>query len=496
MVRKPWDPVDADQSQFMQENAQQISNATVANGTGPAVIPPTPAPITTPTPATPVWWDGISNNNRNPDSYQALNQLWVEQGQIDYYNPQNEDAILKGIFAGTPLSVKSPVIDKARERYAKYNVLSSLTPDQLWDNILSWKISIWSNEINDMKTFNPDLFLKTQEYVQNKKNLWQINDMWMWIYNAMMKGTNTSNKVKYDVSDSTAPVSDLMVWYNQKIQDMVDSQFWPNAQKRYWLTQELLNNPQIQAQKNTITTLEWQKNKLNEAIFNLDSEVRKVLWSEAPESLVSAYIGEQTKAITKSLRTVDNNLTVEQANLDNYLNEVNTTLGYLKTWWDQDIKKKTGWSGTAQLWSWIESLYNDWKSWAILDKEITNQTIWNKYWLKWMTRQEVLSALSDLMSSEEDLWVTSDLLQRAWWDYATVLGEFTYDKLASNRAQDAINYVKSTKNSTTDRAKSFSKIFKNTDIWTVEAELKKAWISWLFSWKRRIIKEVKKAQWL
>lgn len=497
MVRKPWDPIDADQTQFMQANADKISTATIpvvdnANAPGGSSpgIPSSPTPITTtPKDTTAI----LPTDPSNPQSYQNMNKAGVMAGWVDYYNPQNEDVILKGMFAGTPLSVKSPVIDKARERFAKYNVLSSITPEQLGDSILSGKIWVWSTELTDLKNYNPELYWQTTQYITNKKNMNEINDMGMWYYNALMKWTPTSNKIKYDVS-TEAPTSDIMTAYNQKIQDMVVSKFWPNAEKWYWLTQELLNNPQVQQQKATITSLEWKKNKLNEDIFNLDSEVRKTLGAEAPEALISAYIWEQTKAISKSLRTVDNELAVEQANLENYLNEVNTTLDYIKTWWDQDIKKKTGWSWSAQLWSWVEALYNDRKNGAILDQEITNQTIRNKYGLKGKSRAEVLQALAELTANEWDIATADDLIGRAWWDYWKSYQEMTKELLAKNKWVETAKYIKN-KYSGDKRIKALTSIFGKSDVSKLSDTLSQAGY-WWFSWKNKAVKAVKKAQWL
>lgn len=501
MIRKQWDPIDADQTQFMQANADKISNASISdvnNGNapgGPAPwIAPTPNPKSAPAgekAPVPNITPGMSQEQR----YKEYNNASVMAGWMDYFNPQNEEAILKGIFMGTPLTVKSPVIDRARERYAKYNVLSSITPEQLGDSIISGRLWVGSTELTDLKNFNPELYGQATQYMTNKKNMNEINDMWMWIYNAMMKWMPTSNKIKYDVS-TEAPVSDLMAGYNDKIESMVTSKFWENAQERYSMTQELLNNPQVQSQKQKITTLEWKRNKLNEDIFNLDNEVRAKLWSEAPEALISAYIGEQTKAISKSLRTVDNELSVEQANLENYLNEVETTLDYIKTWRDQDLKtkSKSSWNYSASLWSGVEALYNDWKNWTILDQEITNQTIWNKYGLKWKSRQEVLSALAELTANEEDIATADDLIGRAWGDYGKTYGEMTKELLANNKWVETASYLKG-KYKWDARVKALTSIFGKSDTSTLWGTLSKAWY-WLFSGKRKAVKAVKKAQWL
>ena len=108
----------------------------------------------------------------------------------------------------------------------------------------------------------------------------------------------------------------------------------------------MLNSPQIQQQKQAVVDLETQKNALNEQIYNLDTQVRSVLGSEAPESLVTAYIAEQTKNLDSKVRTIDNNLTTEQATLKNQLDEITSTLDYVKTGFSADQtnanKKATG----------------------------------------------------------------------------------------------------------------------------------------------------------
>lgn len=498
MPRKPWQPIDVDQEQFMQENAQQISDASIANAnnanapgwSNAGIVPPPPTPWAV-KPTTSV----VPTDPSNPQSYQAMNQAWMMEWGMDYYNPQNEDAIFQWIIAGTPLSVKSPVIDRARERYAKYNVLSSISPEQLGDSILSWAIGVWSTELNDLKNVNPELYWQATEYVTNKKNMNEINDMGMWIYNALMQGTETGTKIRYDMSEENAPVSDLMSWYNSKIQEMVTSKFGESAEQRYSLTQELLNNPQVQAQKQKITTLEWKRNQLNEDIFNLDNTIRGKLGSEAPEELISAYIGEQTKAISKSLRTVDNELAVEQANLENYLNEVNTTLDYIKMWRDQDLKKKKSWGWWwASLWSGIEAMYNDWKSWAILDQEITNQTIWNKYWLKGKSRQEVLNALAELTALEEDIGLADEMIGRAGGTYWASYAEMAKEMLAQNRWVETAWYLK-WKYKWDARVKAVSSVFGKTDPGKLESTLSEAGYK-RFSGKKKAVKAVKRAQWL
>jgi hypothetical protein len=61
----------------------------------------------------------------------------------------------------------------------------------------------------DLKKYNPELFAKTTEYLTNQKTMGQINNAGMGIYNALMKGTPLSNKIKNDMS--TEPeTTDLM----------------------------------------------------------------------------------------------------------------------------------------------------------------------------------------------------------------------------------------------------------------------------------------------
>jgi len=491
MARKQWDPIDVDQTQFMQENDKQISNASIPSvnnatagwwssaGIVPTVTP-TSLPGGTSTPNTPTAGTTPTVPLTQEQRYQQQNQVWIQAGWIDYYNPDNEENILKGIFAGTPLTLKSPVIDKARERYNKYNVLSSVTAEQLGDSILSGKIWVWSTELTDLKNYNPELFGKATQYLTNKKNMNEINDMWMSLYNALMKLTPTSTKIKYDVS-TTAPTSDLMAWYNEKIQEMVTSKFWPNAEKWYWLTQELLNNPQVQSQKQKITTLEWQKNKLNEDIFNLSNDVRKVLGAEAPESLISAYIWEQTKAISKSLRTVDNNLSVEQANLENYLNEVNTTLSYIKDGRDQDIKKKTGSWGSSS-WGTGQSLFDDWMAGAVADGELFNAGTLKKYGLSWKTRWEVMQLLSEAGAWSDVGAIMTKIDWLSWGygdDFATML-----EKAVANKQW--WKYIKYNKENYDNREPAVASVMKWSDKTKVKTDLSEAGVK--SNWRQKLWK--------
>ena len=360
---------------------------------------------------------------------------------IDHTNPTNEDALFRSMIAGNPINVKWPVVDQAKARYQTYQTTAGLTPAQLGDTILSWKIQPGSTTYNDVRNTNPELYAKTLEYVQWKKDMNQINALGMGIYNAVMKGTPLGSKIKYDVSDKTPPVSNVMDSYNTEIKNTLASKFWPEANKRYDITQQMLNTPQIQQQKQIVTDLEAQKNKLNEDIFKLDSDVRKQLWGEAPESLISAYISEKTKAIDWKLRTVDNQLTSEQATLKNHIDEVTSTLDYMKTGYavDESNKKKT-WSWVASVGNWAQALYDAWTNWTVADGELFNAWTLTKYWLKGASRWQVMKLLAqmawswniDAMMAKVD-WMSGDY----WKDFATEIKK----SLLVNQGKDYTKYL-------------------------------------------------------
>ena len=271
---------------------------------------------------------------------------------------------------------------------------------------------------------------------------------------------------------------------------MLHSKFGPEANKRYGLTQELLNTPQIQAQKSSITELEWKKNKLNEDIFKLDTDVRNVLGSEAPESLISAYIWERTKDISGRIRTIDNELSVQQGKLQNYLTEVNSTLDYIKTGYAEDMKKK--WSGTWASWgesgTGIEALYNDRTNGSVAWGELFNDATLKRYGLKGKSRGQIIQAISEIG------WGTSDI---GW--LLTKVGELTpqyWDELASTLPSKIVNkqgakYVKYLKENSDNWKSDVATALKWTSKEQATKILDDAGIKWFFSGRRKILNSLK-----
>ena len=427
-------PIDADQNQFMQDNAQQIAQANP--------------------------WQPAQNSNPAP---------------IDYNNPSNETAIFSSLMRWEPVQQNTPVVQQAQKRMAMYKTMNGATPEQLWDAIYKWTVKQWTQTLSDIQQYNPDLYANAMKIVTNKQNLDHINWVWATSYSSVMTNTNLWNKVTHDMSTTTTP-TDVLTPYNDQIKTMLENQFGPDASKWYELSQSMMNSPQIQWQAKAVADAQSKVNKINDDLSKIDSDIRWKLWSEAPESLISAYVWEQTKVLSWQLKTAQNNLTLAQSSLNSSMDEVDKTLGYIKTWWAEDVKKKTGSGSWTSDGTWAESLFNARLSWDVADSELFNATTLKKYWLKWATRWQVIQAFGEL-ASNSDTQTVMDKVNALWWANGDALYSSISKWLAKNKPTDLLQYYKKNTANETDFSSLAWDAFKGTDKATLEKNLADAGIT-------------------
>ena len=263
-------------------------------------------------------------------------QMW--QGQwMDYNNVNNTDYFLSQLINWQTLGWTWAAATAAYNRYKDFQSLSWMTPEQIASAVSGNSINPVGQSMIDLKNYSPALYAQVQSILQNQTKVDDINSVWTGIYDGLTKSETNSNYTKYNFTDEYAKNASVIKQYNESLYKKIEWLWWDTA-AYVSIVASMLQNPLIQANKDEIENIEWEINKLKENIYTISDTARNVLWSEAPEDLVSAYISQQTKNLQNQLRTAQNSLLVAQWKLDNQLTEVDTLIDainqWLKTYWD------------------------------------------------------------------------------------------------------------------------------------------------------------------
>ena len=268
-------------------------------------------------------------------------KMWQD---IDYNNVNNTDYFLSQLVGGQTLGWQWAAATAAYNRYKDYQSLSGMTPEQIASAVSSNSINPVGQSMIDLKNYSPALYAQVQGIIQNQTSVNDINSVWSSIYNWLTKTETNTNYTKYNFTDEYAKNASVIKQYNESLYKKIE---WLGGDTAAYVSivASMLQNPLIQANKDEIENIEWEINKIKENIYTISDTARNVLWSEAPEDLVSAYISQQTKQLQNQLRTAQNSLLVAQWKLDNQLTEVDTLIDAINQWlktygedWTSDSK--------------------------------------------------------------------------------------------------------------------------------------------------------------
>lgn len=262
-------------------------------------------------------------------------QMWQN---MDYNNANNTDYFLSQLIWWQTLGGQWAAATAAYNRYKDYQSLSWMTPEQISSAVSNKSINPVGQSMIDLKNYSPALYAQVQANLQNQTSVEDINAVGTWIYDWLTKTETNSNYTKYNFTDEYAQNASVIKQYNESLYKKIE---WLGGDTAAYVSivASMLQNPLIQANKDEIENIEWEINKVQDNIWTIWDSARKVLWSEAPEDLVSAYISQQTKDLQTQLRTLNNSLLVAQWKLDNQLTEVDTLIDaineWLKTYWTE-----------------------------------------------------------------------------------------------------------------------------------------------------------------
>ena len=285
-----------------------------------------------------IWWT---------PQWATWNSNMLQQWQpTDWNNVNNTDYFFNQLLNWNPLQWEWAAITAAQNRYNNLKYLSSMTPDQLSSAIASWNLNPVWQDMQDLKNYSPALYAQVQAQIQKNTQLDDINTLWNGIYNWLTKTETNWNYTNYDMSPTEyAKNASIIKQYNESLYKKIEWLWWDTA-AYVAIVASMLQNPVIQSSKNEVENLEWEIRKIQENIYTIWDTSRSVLWSEAPEDLVSAYISHQTKQLQNQLRTAQNSLLVAQWKLNNQLTEVETMIDAINNW----IKMQASW----MLWTHTE----------------------------------------------------------------------------------------------------------------------------------------------
>ena len=256
-----------------------------------------------------------------------MQQAWW----MDYNNVNNTDYFLSQLINWQTLGWTWAAATAAYNRYKDYQSLSGMTPEQIASAVSSDSINAVGQSMIDLKNYSPALYAQVQSILQNKTEVDDINSVWTSIYDGLTKTETNSNYTKYNFTDEYKQNASVIKQYNESLYKKIE---WLGGDTAAYVSivASMLQNPLIQANKDEIENIEWEINKIQDNIWTIWDTARQVLWSEAPEDLVSAYISQQTKNLQTQLRTLNNSLLVAQWKLDNQLSEVDTLIDAINQW--------------------------------------------------------------------------------------------------------------------------------------------------------------------
>lgn len=299
-----------------------------------------------------------------------------QQGDMDYNNVNNTDYFLSHLVNWQTLWGQWAAATAAYNRYKDYQSLSGMTPEQIASAVSSNSINPVGQSMIDLKNYSPALYAQVQGILQDQTKVDDINSVGTGIYDGLTKSETNSNYTKYNFTDEYAKNASVIKQYNESLYKKIEWLGWDTA-AYVSIVASMLQNPLIQANKDEIENIEWEINKIKENIYTISDTARNVLWSEAPEDLVSAYISQQTKNLQNQLRTAQNSLLVAQWKLDNQLTEVDTLIDainqWLKTYWEdwtgtwKNTYQYISWSKYQEAWYFDKSTGQFYKLWEMPD---------------------------------------------------------------------------------------------------------------------------------
>ena len=298
-----------------------------------------------------------------------------QQGDMDYNNVNNTDYFLSQLVSWQTLWGQWAAATAAYNRYKDYQSLSGMTPEQIASAVSGNSINPVGQSMIDLKNYSPALYAQVQGILQDQTKVDDINSVGTGIYDGLTKSETNTNYTKYNFTDEYAKNASVIKQYNESLYKKIEGLWWDTA-AYVSIVASMLQNPLIQANKDEIENIEWEINKIKENIYTISDTARNVLWSEAPEDLVSAYISQQTKNLQNQLRTAQNSLLVAQWKLDNQLTEVDTLIDainqWLKTYWEDWTSwwsnyQYVSWSKYQEAWYFDKSTGQFYKLWETPD---------------------------------------------------------------------------------------------------------------------------------
>lgn len=352
---------------------------------------------------------------------ETATDLWTwEKVEIrDYNDISYTDTVLDDMINNRYVWWTWIAVDAAKERYRNYRAYGWLTYKQLWDTIMSWWLYANWTTMNDIHKYNPELWTQTQNYIMNQSDVANLNEQMYNTYSNMNGVETNKNYVKNTVTTSTSDgkseTTSSITEFSDELMNYLQS-YWIQSGALVDLMKEKLQSSDIQLAKNKILVQEEKIRTIQKQIDEVWEDARKMLWSSAPESLVSAYISQQTKLLQRQLNTENNSLLTLQGKLDNLLDDAKMELDYTvkEMQMNQDLAKSILWL----KWSSSSSLSSTSKTWEVTDTSIKalkddmlnwkfwwdfSDSVMKVYWLDKSSQEAVLKSVAEWLESFDEL---------------------------------------------------------------------------------------------
>lgn len=389
------------------------------------------------------------NSNQNWNN-QNINTgtTWVQNKVIDTTTQDNATKVLTAMINGEDVAYtddKWVAIDMAKKRYNSLQWLIWMTDDALATYLDTADITL----AHDLQKYYPERYASVMNNITKWKQLDSINQLASSLYNAYWWDSGrswywyTESKLDNWMTLVQTAFWDYLFnsWNDDKLQQIMDkyANYWQYAVDTY---KTLMNTPEIRWYKNSIAKLSEQVNSLQEDINNIWDDVRERLWSSAPESLVSAYISQETKKLQKQLNSANIALSTAQTSYKMAAGEAEQLMDYYMKWYEYEM-------AAAEMWlkySWASLVWNNWWGWWLTSSQIQKmieEAQWNQpnydliaqdiieWRFAWSTSADAMSRYWFISAVDDDELAAqvARALQYKWIDFNSISNFVTEEQL-------------------------------------------------------------------
>lgn len=258
------------------------------------------------------WWMNGTSEDRINTVNSIWKRIWDIQEQEDKNNtelevkadeaekkeePKGKDVNVNTFLQGTstelfwkmitwadtaPYDHESNEWKKAEARLKQYEMVNSLTVEQLASSISWGSILSGGQAMRDLQTYNPEKYQQLQEYQKKQETMDQVNMISTWNF------TNTEKTLQEKTWESV----------NNYLNETVANAGGDNI-ARMDLDSTLSQNQWLINYAERMSYYSSKITELDQTIWDLEADARKRLGADVPEYMIQNYVNNRSKKLYK-----------------------------------------------------------------------------------------------------------------------------------------------------------------------------------------------------